>query len=434
MGSGRGGGRGAGAGAGNNRGGRGGSFNRGGMNQNRGSRPGSMFIGGNPGGGGGGPRGGGGGQTTPLRGHSSQGAFRNNRRGGFTGGGGQNINGSFRGGGGGRNANQNRRHDGGGGSGGAFGARDSSFSNINGAGKKSEHLADFKIIGLEMRELGWSWGVLPSEKLNFKSEGTDVIKVEEGAEGDAVAESQQTQQTEQTQTNTLADSVSDLEKSAEAIKQEPAPDTDVSTSLSKDTSTQSVATSHGSVVPAPPSRMRIYFHTPVTPDDSNPHSLNASTSFSIPTDSNSRKGKRKKSEDDDGDLEDSGRGKRPAPSQMAGSSDTASVDMDVAGRGSVAPSMAGTSESGDWLMAHIAQDDREDEGNHEGEVDDDKLNVSQILDANDDVATEVADDENDVGKSLFVTVYSSSTRRAFCCLLEGEEIRLRPTNILDCFS
>ena len=349
-----------------------------------------MFMGGNSGGNG--LRGGGGGQT-PLRGHNS---FRNNRRGGFTG---QNMNASFRGGGGGRNANQNRRHDGGSGSGGAFGTRDASFSNINGAGKKSEHLADFKIIGLEMRELGWSWGVLPSEKLIVKSEVTDATNADEGVEGDATAKNQQSQQTEQTQTNTLADAVSDLGMSAEAIKQEPAPDTDVSAALKNDASTQSVTTSNGSVVPAPPSRMRIYFHTPVTPDDSNPHSLNASTSFSIPTDSNSRKGKRKKSEDDDGDLEDSGRGKRPAPhSQMAGGSDTASVDMDVAGRGSVAPSMAGTSESGDWLMAHIAQDDREDEDGHEGEGDDDKLNVSQILDVNEDVATEVADDENDVGK------------------------------------
>lgn len=430
MGGGRGGGRGGGAGAGNNRGGRGGSLNRGSMNQNRGSRTGSMFMGGNSGGGG--PRGGGGGQTAPLRGHSSQGAFRNNRRGGFTGGGGQNMNASFRGGGGGRNANQNRRHDGGGGgSGGAFGARDASFSNINGAGKKSEHLADFKIIGLEMRELGWSWGVLPSEKLIVKAEVTDAMK---GAEGNTVEETQRTQQTEQTQTDTLgADSVSELENSSEAIKQEPTQDADVSASLNKDTSIQSVATSNGSTVPAPPSRMRIYFHTPVTPDDSNPHSLNASGSFSIPADSNSRKGKRKKLEDDDGDLEDSGRGKRPAPhSQMAGGSDTASIDMDVAGRGSVAPSMAGTSESGDWLMAHIAQDDREDEGDHdvdaegdnEGEGDDDKLNVSQILDADEDVATEVADDENDVGKSLFVTLFFFDTA---CFVLPPRGRRDSPT-------
>ncbi|KAJ3560027.1 hypothetical protein NP233_g11101 [Leucocoprinus birnbaumii] len=114
----------------------------------------------------------------------------------------------------------------------------------------------------------------------------------------------------------------------------------------------------------PPSRMRIYFHTPVTPDDSRPipHSSNYYGEPSVSSPSDVRKGKRKKLEDDDGDIEE-GRAAPPPPPQMgsngfgAGNSISAASTADN-DRSSVPASVA---PSEDWLMAAIVEGEEEAE-------------------------------------------------------------------------
>ncbi len=102
-------------------------------------------------------------------------------------------------------------------------------------------------------------------------------------------------------------------------------------------------------VDAPPSRIRIYFHTPVTAEDAQPIPHSSTTN---PVPSDSRKGKRKKLEDDDMDLEE-GR-TQPPPPHMSDD------------RSSVAPSVAETASETDWLMAAIVEgEDAEHDGDEE---------------------------------------------------------------------
>ena len=390
------------------------SSNRGGSTGGRGGRGGSRVflaaVAAVEGGRGGGSSG----QAAPLRGHGSRGGFGNtkdyhNRRGGsFTSGGGSGGghssmgNSSFRSGRGPTHSSgRGGRHDGGGGS--VFGTRDGPMaSSFSSGGKKDENrrtLTDFKIIGLEMRELGWTWGILPSPS-PVKTEVKD-----EASEDPDTSQVSVKQEATETGVLSISEKVDDVVRhdhvavgNTEAatapaeLKPAATASTDTFASQSKDVST-------ASLIPPPPSRIRIYFHTPVSADDSHPMSLNNSSSlFSLgPPPSDSRKGKRKKLEDDDGDLEQ-GRGKRPPP-QMGGSqiSDTASVDMDMIGRGSVAPSVAETNSEVDWLMAAVVQDEADGDQNEDADGDEDQLNVSQIEDTND---TEVGDDYND-GKFLF---------------------------------
>jgi len=366
-----------------------------------------------------------------AEGYGSRGGFGNmkdyhNRRGGsFTSGGSHSHQGmgnsSFRGGRG-QNHSSGRggRHDGGGGGGStAFGARDGPMaSSFSSSGKKDENrrtLTDFKIVGLEMRELGWTWGILPSLPTPSSSVNPDAKEnASEGPDTSQVSVKHEATEAEVPPNSEKIDEVVEPENIANS-NGEAAPvesksaanvvaSAEVPTGPSKDAqASASASTSAASVIPPPPSRIRIYFHTPVSADDSQPISLNATSSFSLglTMPSDSRKGKRKKLEEDDGDLEEEGRGKRPPPPMGSGSqmSDNVSVEIDAPGRGSVAPSVAETTSEGDWLMAAIVQDDAEDaqneDGNRDGE-DDDKLNVSHIEENND---TEVGDGDN-VGKCL----------------------------------
>lgn len=293
------------------------SGNRGGLTGQRGGRGGSMFV--NNGSG----RGGAAGQQNSLRGHGSRGGFNkdfHNRRGGGSFNAGHQHhqnNAPFRGRGQGHTSGRAGRQDGST----NFGNRDA--SQFASSGKKDENrrtLTDFKIVGLEMPELGWTWGVLPSP-----------IKAEEKEVAASLLESSQEQ-------------VKDEDTHASAIKSEPAPTTDTKPDASHQEQSSSLAT-------PPPSRIRIYFHTPVSPDDSHPIPHNAS--YTAPPDT--RKGKRKKLEDDDGDAEE-GR-ERPPPPRSSQMDDNVSVDLDGVGRGSAAPSVAETASEGDWLMAAIAEDE-----------------------------------------------------------------------------
>ncbi|KAL1946641.1 hypothetical protein VTO73DRAFT_14745 [Trametes versicolor] len=353
-------------------GGRGGyNGGRGGGNMNPRGRGGSMNIqrGGTRGRGGGsynnmGTRGGAP-QTGSFRGHNSNRGFNNRdtRRGGsFTNQGyshGQHQqqqsyghhqnNSSFRGRGQGYSySSRGGRHDGAGSASGreSVGATSASFS----SGKKDENkrtLTDFKIIGLKIPELDWSWGLSPET-------ATPVVKEEPIAtaipsETPAVVET--------------ADSAT------------PVPAEGATTGLDA-AAVAAVAAAAAPVLEAagvkdiaallgpPPSRVRIYFHTPVTPDDAHPISSQSSGLNS----SNARKGKRKKLEDDDGDYEE-GRGAPPPPPH--GSGLDSSADYEGAGRDSVAPSVAETTSEGDWLMAAIGEEEGDGDG---GE----NLHVSEV--------------------------------------------------------
>ncbi|KAK7692559.1 hypothetical protein QCA50_004189 [Cerrena zonata] len=215
------------------------------------------------------------------------------------------------------------------------GPKDATSSASAPVGKREENrrtLTDFKIIGLELRDLDWSWGIIPNTSLeDVKKEHTDGEKSGGSEEG-----SEQKPGT----SGSSEVATQPAEPSAEPIKAEPTM----------------------AAMPPPPSRIRIYFHTPVSADDV--HTISPQSSLVIPSDSSVRKGKRKKIDDDDGDLED-GRGPPPPPPGMDHDtmSSTQSVDHEgtetVVGRDSVAPSVAETTSEGDWLMAAIGNDDTE---------------------------------------------------------------------------
>ncbi|KAG1753688.1 uncharacterized protein EDB91DRAFT_1099336 [Suillus paluster] len=295
------------------------SGNRGGLTGQRGGRGGSMFMNNSSG------RGGAAGQQNSLRGHGSRGGFGKDfhgRRGGgsFNAGHQHHQNSAaFRGRGQGHASGRAGRQDGST----NFGNRDA--SQFASSGKKDENrrtLTDFKIVGLEMPELGWTWGVLPSP-----------IKAEEKEVAASLLDSSQEAKDEDMLTGATK---SDTATTADAA------DTKADASYQEQSS---------SLTTPPPSRIRIYFHTPVSPDDSHPIPHNSS--YTAPPDT--RKGKRKKLEDDDGDAEE-GR-ERPPPPRGSQMDDNISVDMDGVGRGSAAPSVAETASEGDWLMAAIAEDE-----------------------------------------------------------------------------
>ena len=230
------------------------------------------------------------------------------------------------------------RHDGGGGS---FGSREglmasSSFmAGSSGSGKKDENrrnFTDFKIVGLEISDLSWTWGATRTSGYQIKAESVPegLSSSSSACSGDTVGQ---------------ADSLPTKEES-----------TDLSTSTSKAQegeptsdlkATSTVPDGHAvpqempalpempapAAIPPPPSRMRIYFNSPVTPDDSRP--IPSGASFIVGSDeAGSRRGKRKKSEDDDGDLEE-GRAPPPPP---GGSRPERSMSIDRFERASTAAS------------------------------------------------------------------------------------------------
>ncbi|KAF5369980.1 hypothetical protein D9758_001320 [Tetrapyrgos nigripes] len=329
------GGAGGGRGGGNAGRGRGGS-----MNSSRGNLAGRSGRGGsfNSGSGGNAGRGG---SAQPLRGHSSRGHLGgnkdfHNRRGGSSFGSGGSFShqgsSSLRGRGQGHSSNRSQRHDGNTSSNFSKDTTMSSSSLSSSVGKKDENrrtLTDFKIVGLEIRDLSWTWGVLPIHKpssVDVKVEDSDnsVIKQEPGAEDDKESK------------GGLAESASNDQKPV----------------LGEDSSSQSA----GSSGTTPQSRIRVYFHTPVTADDSHPipHSFSLGSVGSAP--SENRKGKRKKLDDED-DEDAGGRRKIPPPTHAHASDEISSV----------AGSIAETASEADWLMAAITEGD-ENRGHGENDI------------------------------------------------------------------
>ena len=367
----------------NNRGGnraRGGNMmnNRGGTGRGRG---GSMYGGGR-----------GGSQTgNQLKSHGSRGNFgggrdygnrdHGNRRGGsFVGGGGhrQGAGGaSFRGRGQGHtypHFSRGGRLDG---AGGSFGSREgpmasSSFlASPSGSGKKEENrrnFTDFKIVGLEISDLSWTWGAIPTSSCQIKAESIpEALSPSSSAcSGDTVGQVDSLPTKEESADPPTSSTKAWEEPDPTPVKGQPA--SDLKAVLDGHAVTQETPSllemPAPPAIPPPPSRMRIYFNSPVTPDDSRP--MPSGTSFSIAgsDEAGSRRGKRKKSEDDDGDLEE-GRARPPPP---GGSHPERSMSVDRFERASTAasvePSVTETASEGDWLMAAIGEDegDGEDDG------------------------------------------------------------------------
>ncbi|KAI0092570.1 hypothetical protein BDY19DRAFT_925029 [Irpex rosettiformis] len=326
-------------------------------------------------------RGGGGGQGGSFRSHGSGRGFsnRDNRRGGsFSGGGSQNFSqqqqqqygpppptqqpqsqpqnfsGTFRG----RHQNFARggRHDTSGLPHGPKG--DVSASSGFSVSKKDENrrtLTDFKIVGLTIPALGWRWGAVPDD--------IQVAEVKEEPGEATVSPIDQDAPERKPDTNTSlapATSSGDADASVSAVK---------AGVEDNDTVKQESASTP---LPPPPSRIRIYFHTPVTADDAHPISSQGSFTLGQSHDTVVRKGKRKKIEDDDGDLEE-GRGPPPPPPQHSGFDHAISGAPDTdhervistADRASAAPIVTETASEGDWLMAAIGEEEGSGDGNTE---------------------------------------------------------------------
>ncbi|KAG7097204.1 hypothetical protein E1B28_004575 [Marasmius oreades] len=376
-------------GAGGNRGNLGGGGRgRGGgsMNSGRGGgMPGRTGRGGsntyNPGGG---NTGRGGSTSGSMRSHGSRGHlgpgkdFHNRRGPGgpFVGGNGSYGQGSgtFRSG---RNQNhssstRNQRHDN---ATNSLGVKDSSSSSL-GSSKRDERrrtLTDFKIIGLEISELSWTWGVIPpkpsSSEATLKTENAEI-------EVEGTSEPSVPQAVVKTEN---VDDASALSKSNADVPGSDGPGDDnasVTTEVANTTadvanaSYASMESSKDTSGHIPHSRIRIYFHTPVSADD-------AHCSFSLGSfPSDSRKGKRKKlDDDDDGDAEE---GREPPP--PTGNRST-----------SVAPSVTETAVSeADWLMAAIVDGEETQKAPVNGEEDDgddgERQHVSEIVDPHDSMS------------------------------------------------
>ena len=364
--------------------GRGGNMinNRGGTGRGRG---GNMYGGGR-----------GGSQTgNQLKSHGSRGNFggsrdygnrdHGNRRGGtFVGGGGGGGGGHRQGAGGasfrGRGQGHSYSHfsrggrlDGGGGN---FGSREgpmasSSFlANSSGNGKKEENrrnFTDFKIVGLEISDLSWSWGAIPTSRCHIKAESIaeGLSSSSSACSGDTVGHVDSVPTKEESADLPTSSANEREESDPVLVKGQPASDPKATPTPLDDPAEPQESPSlpempAPAVIPPPPSRMRIYFNSPVTPDDSQ---MPSGSSFSIAgfEEAGCRRGKRKKSEDDDGDLEE-GRAPPPPP---GGSRPERSMSIDRFERASTAasaePSVAETASEGDWLMAAIGEDEGDGE-------------------------------------------------------------------------
>jgi 20S proteasome subunit alpha 6 len=305
----------------------------GGPGSMRGGRGGSMMNVGSDGRNGGPSRGGG-----PLRANGSRRGFGGGRGGGSFAGSGMN---SSRGRGGHQNNGRATRSDGHGSSSGPMPLGPS--SSFNAGSRKDENkrtLTDFKIVGLELADLNWSWGVTPkaanevvSRVTELESQGTSAPT--EGTTP-ALEDISESTQVEATAAAATADSTS-----SKVVSDLPANPTG-------GVGPASTALDLGSKSEGPvPSRLRIYFHTPASMDDSNPTVSGYSWDLLDAT----RKGKRKKGVDEDEDdleIEEGRTRPRPPGEDYDRASVAPSVDMRS---GSVAPSVAETTSEADWLMA-----------------------------------------------------------------------------------
>ena len=218
-------------------------------------------------------------------------------------------------------------------------------------------MTDFKLIAIEIKQLGWSWGVLPSPQNgglpdvpNRESPGPSKTKPDERvpSEKDPAQPPSDMAQEDSSVHVKVAPSKLDLLPAKPDLGLPPAPHA-----------------GDAPVVPSPPSRVRIYFHTPVTPKDSMPIPHASAVPFDLSALATSqgspRKGKRKRTDDEGDDDAENRTSRTSAAHQDDAASVTPHPDQDGF-RGSLAPSVGESTSEGDWLMAAIGEGSNEGDG------------------------------------------------------------------------
>ena len=225
-------------------------------------------------------------------------------------------------------------------------------------------MTDFKLVGIEIKQLGWSWGAVPSsQKVDSQSQKVD-LTVEPNRESPGPVKPEADER---------VPSEKDLPRSPSDTKQDDS-NIDVKADSSEldslpakpDLGLPPVPHVGGAaVVPSPPSRIRIYFHTPVTPKDSMPiphaSAVPVDLSALAASQGSPRKGKRKRADDEEDEDAENSASHPSAVHQDNVVSVTAHPDQDGF-RDSAAPSIGESTSEGDWLMAAIGEDSTEGDG------------------------------------------------------------------------
>ena len=217
-------------------------------------------------------------------------------------------------------------------------------------------MTDFKLIAIEIKQLGWSWGIVPaSQKVPLavepNRESSDPAKTEADEKISIEKDPAQPPDTGQGGSNV------DIKAEPSELDSLPAkPDLGLP------------PIPHGGdapAVPSPLSRVRIYFHTPVTAKDSMPIPHASAIPVDLSTLSTSqgspRKGKRKRVDDEEDDVADNRTSHPSAAHRDDAVSVTAHPDRDGF-RDSAAPSIGESTSEGDWLMAAIGEGSNDGDG------------------------------------------------------------------------
>lgn len=288
-----------------------------------------------------------------LGGNQSGGSFRNQQRQGNIGNRDHSNNRSFNAGqqqqGRGRNNQRSGRNEG------------SFTAHGPGTGARKDEvkraMTDFKLIAIEIKQLGWSWGAVPSpqnggfpDDPNRESPGP--IKAEADAKVSSEKDPAQP-------SSGMTRGGSSLHMKAEPSELDLLP-------AKPDLGLPPAPHTRGApVAPSPPSRLRIYFHTPVTPKDSMPiphaSAVPLGLSALATSQGSPRKGKRKRTEDEEDDDAENRTSHTSAAHQDDAASVTLHLDQDGF-RGSVAPSVGESTSDGDWLMTAIVEGSNDRDG------------------------------------------------------------------------
>ncbi|KAF8592466.1 hypothetical protein K439DRAFT_13551 [Ramaria rubella] len=235
------------------------------------------------------------------------------------------------------------------------------------SGKKEEirqTLTDFRIIGLEIESLDWRWGSCNITSSDTKDE--DNSKVPQPTKGDteAVDDDSKLTLTDGVEEIVFGSAIKDTEKGCDTEEvPEPLAKTD---SMAGTASEELGKDSHTPAGPPPPSppRIRIYFNTPPSLEESQPKNT---TNGTLST--NSNRAKRKMSEEEE-EEEEEGRRRRTKLNPTSEPEELSVEPQIILGdtekdRDSVAPSVemsatasvsGRTEDEGDWLMEAIGHD------------------------------------------------------------------------------
>ena len=216
-------------------------------------------------------------------------------------------------------------------------------------------MTDFKLVAIEVKQLGWSWGVTPSQKVDIavepNRESPDPVKTEADEKVSAAKDPPQPPDMGQGDPNV------DVKVESSELDSLPA---------KPDLGLPPVPhAGEAPAVPSPPSRVRIYFHTPVTPKDSMPipHASVVPVDLSAlaASQGSPRKGKRKRADDEEDDIAEI-RTSRPSAAHRGDAVSVTAHPNQDGFRDSAAPSIGESTSEGDWLMAAIGEGSNDGDG------------------------------------------------------------------------